>query len=55
MAWNDPSPRTRATSRPSGGGAWGYGDNACDTPDGFIVAEAAVDLVEVAADVMADL
>ncbi len=49
-------PVTRGLSaRVRDGSGWGYGDNAYDTPNNFIVAEAAVDLVEVAVDVLSDL
>ena len=37
------------------GDGWGYGDDARDMPNRLIAAEAAVDLAEVAADVMSDL
>ncbi len=49
-------PVTRGLSaRVRDGGAWGYGGNSYDGVDNFIVAEAAVDLVEVAADVLTGL
>ena len=43
------------SARVRDGGDWGYGGNSYDTVDNFIVAEAAVDLVEAAVDVIADL
>ena len=49
-------PVTRGLSaRVRDGGAWGYGGDSDDTVNNFIVAEAAVDLVEVSVDVISDL